>query len=97
VALRTITSAEELLEKHKGLIQNNQSDLESEMKKLQKRIADNRKCLFELRREKMSDQFHDEEQYNMEKGIYEKEIVQCEKRLGIDRGTTQKIRFNRVL
>lgn len=79
--LRKITSAEELLKKHKGLIQINHSDLEAEMKKLQKRIADNRKCLFELRREKMSGQFHDEEQYNMEKAIYEKEIMQSEKRL----------------
>jgi hypothetical protein len=49
-----ITSAEELLEKHKGLIQLNHSDLESELKKLHKRIADYRKGLFELRREKLS-------------------------------------------
>lgn len=71
----------ELLEKHKGLIQINQSDLEGELKKLHKRIADYRKCLFELRREKLSGGFHDEQQYNMEKAIYEQEIVQLEKRL----------------
>ncbi|WP_434749670.1 recombinase family protein [Paenibacillus amylolyticus] len=79
--LRNITSAEELLEKHKGLIQINHTDLENELKKLHKRIADNRKCLFELRREKLSGEFHDEQQYNMEKAIYEQEIVQLEKRL----------------
>lgn len=79
--LRNITSAEELLEKHKGLIQINQADLEGELKKLHKRIADNLKCLFELRREKLSGGFHDEQQYNMEKTIYEQEIVQLEKRL----------------
>ncbi|MFC6332611.1 recombinase family protein [Paenibacillus septentrionalis] len=80
-AFRRLTSAEELLEKHKKLIQINQSDLEGELKKLHKRIADNRKCLFELRREKLSGGFHDEQQYNMEKTIYEQEIVQLEKRL----------------
>ncbi|WEK53263.1 MAG: recombinase family protein [Candidatus Cohnella colombiensis] len=79
--LRSITSAEQLLEKHKSLIQFNQSDMESEMQKMQKRITDNRKYLFELRREKMSGNFHDDEQYNLEKGIYEKEIIKCEKRL----------------
>ncbi|TVX97958.1 recombinase family protein [Cohnella terricola] len=79
--LHSITSAEQLLEKHKGLIQINHSDMESEMQKMQKRITDNRKYLFELRREKMSGNFHDEEQYNLEKGIYENEIIKCEKRL----------------
>lgn len=80
-ALRKITTAEELLEKFKGLINLNQADYESELEKLQKRIADNRKCLFELRREKMSGHFHDEQQYNLEKAYYEQEIVQLEKRL----------------
>ncbi|WP_244863451.1 hypothetical protein [Paenibacillus cisolokensis] len=48
---------------------------------MRKRIADNRQCLFELRREKMSGQLLDEEQYRLEKSFYEKEIVQFERRL----------------
>lgn len=80
-ALRSITSAEQLLEKHKGLIRIDQSGLESEIRTLQKRIAENRQCLFELRREKMSGQLLDEEQYRLEKSFYEKEIVQFERRL----------------
>jgi len=79
--LRKVSSAEELVEKHKGLIQVGGSDIEAEIKRVSKAVADNRKYLFALRKEKLSGKLLDEQQYEMEKGACEQEIVQFERRL----------------
>jgi site-specific DNA recombinase len=53
---------------------------DKDIKKYTKQIEDNRKLLFELRREKMSGNM-DESQYEFEKKEYEKEIQQFETKL----------------
>ncbi|WP_233146899.1 recombinase family protein [Paenibacillus selenitireducens] len=79
--LRSTFSPEELLEKHKRLVQVTHTDLESEMKKRKKWIIENRKCLMELRKERLKGHVLDEHQYELEKSHYEREIVQHESRL----------------
>lgn len=79
--LRSIASAEELLERHKGLIKINQRDLDSEISKLNKAIASNRDCLFGLRKEKLLGNIEDDQQYEHEKSVYEREIKEFESRL----------------
>lgn len=78
---RNIASAEELFEKHKGLIQIDQRDMEVEIKKLNKAITMNRDCLFKLRKAKMLGEIEDDEQYEHEKMTYEREIKEFENRL----------------
>ena len=56
------------------------NDFDREKKKLQKRIEDNRRLLFEIRRQHMLGEI-DNNQYNFEKELYEKEITEAERRL----------------
>ncbi|WP_040950197.1 recombinase family protein [Gorillibacterium massiliense] len=80
-AFREISSAEELFEKHKGLIRINQRDIELEITKVKKAITLNRDCVFQLRKAKMLGEIEDEEQYEHEKSSYETEIKELEGRL----------------
>ncbi len=57
-----------------------QMDVEKEIKKLEKRIEDNRKLLFEIRRQHMLGEM-DVGQYEFEKTQYEKEISEVDKKL----------------
>jgi len=52
-------------------------DLDKEIKLLDKVINDNRRLLFEIRRQHMLNEI-DDSQYTFEKGIYEKEIADAE-------------------
>lgn len=79
--LRSITSAEQLLERFKDNIKINTYDIESEIKRLEKNIDENRRYLLELRKEKMRGGFRDEEQYEYEKRHYEQEIQGWENRV----------------
>lgn len=88
--LRSVTSAEELLERHKDSITVNTKDTQAEVKDLQKKIETNRKCLFELRKQKMSGDLADNDQYEFEKSLYEQEIHTFEKRLNILKEEQQK-------
>lgn len=56
------------------------NDFEKEKRKLEKRIEDNRKLLFEIRRQHMLDEI-DKAQYEFEKEQYEKEITDFEQKL----------------
>jgi len=58
------------------------NDHEKESKKLEKKIEDNRKLLFEIRRQNMNGEV-DNDQYNYERNIYEKEIDESTKRLSV--------------
>lgn len=59
-------------------------DYEKEKRKFEKRIEDNRKLLFEIRRQHMLDEI-DQNQYEYEKEQYEKEITEAENKLAIIR------------
>lgn len=59
-----------------------ESDYAKERKKLEKRIEDNRKLLFEIRRQHLLGEI-DSGQYEFEKVQYEKEILDSEHRLSI--------------
>ena len=88
--LRSITSAEQLLERFKNTIQVNTNDIDLEIKRLQKNIEENRKCILELRKEKMKGAFNDEEQYEFEKRHYEQEIQVWENRMNSLKQELQK-------
>lgn len=79
--LRSITSAEQLLERFKDNIQINTYDIDLEIKRLEKNIDENRKCILELRKEKMRGAINDQEQYEFEKRHYEQEIQGWENRV----------------
>ncbi|UOF90220.1 recombinase family protein [Fodinisporobacter ferrooxydans] len=79
--LRTITSAGQLLERFKDMIQIQTTDIEMEIKKLERHMENNRKFLFELRKEKLSGKIKDNEQYEYEKIMFEQEIQSFENRL----------------
>lgn len=58
------------------------NNFEKEKRKLEKRIEDNRKLLFEIRRQHMLEEI-DRNQYEFEKEQYEKEIAELEKKLSL--------------
>lgn len=88
--LRSITSAEQLLERFKDTIRVNTNDIDLEIKRLQKNIDENRKCILELRKEKMRGAISDEEQYKFEKRHYEQEIQVWENRINSLKQELQK-------
>lgn len=59
-----------------------QGDLEKERRRLKKRIEENRKLLFEIRRHHMLGEI-DRDQYEFEKAQYEKEIAEAEDRISV--------------
>lgn len=59
-----------------------ESNTEKDKRKLEKRIEENRKLLFEVRRQHMLGEI-DDAQYEFEKAQYEKEISESEHRLAI--------------
>lgn len=65
------------------------SDFEKEKRKHEKRIEDNRKLLFEIRRQNMLGEL-DKDQYEFEKGQYEKEIMESEGRLTLIKAEEKK-------
>ncbi|MGN7359959.1 recombinase family protein [Paenibacillus sp. SAF-054] len=65
------------------------NDFEKERKKLERRIEDNRKLLFEIRRQNMLGDI-DSSQYEYEKAQYEKEITDFESRLAVVRANEKK-------
>ncbi|CAM3879301.1 recombinase family protein [Cohnella lubricantis] len=58
------------------------NDREKEKRKLEKRIDDNRKLLFEIRRQNMLGEL-DKAQYDFEREQYEKEIEEADKKLAL--------------
>jgi site-specific DNA recombinase len=58
------------------------TDNEKEKRKLEKRVADNRKLLFEIRRQNMLGEL-DNMQYEYERDQYEKEIAESDKKLAM--------------
>ncbi|WP_249435726.1 recombinase family protein [Paenibacillus sp. Marseille-Q4541] len=69
-----------------GFINN---DFEKEKRKLEKQIENNRKLLFEIRKQNMLGEI-DKNQYEFEKTQYEKEITDCENQLSIVRVNEKK-------
>lgn len=55
-------------------------DFDKDIKRLEKTIADNRKLLFEIRKQNMLGEI-DQAQYEFEKGQYEHEILESEKKI----------------
>lgn len=64
-------------------------DFDKEKRKLEKRVEDNRKLLFEIRRQNMLGEI-DGGQYEFEKSQYEQEIVDADKQLSIIKAKQQQ-------
>jgi DNA invertase Pin-like site-specific DNA recombinase len=75
--MRSITSPEELLERHKSSIRIDTVNTEKRLKEIEERIIVNRKLLSDLRREKLLGEIA-EEQYKFEKEQCEKKIDKLE-------------------
>ncbi|GIO38874.1 serine recombinase [Paenibacillus antibioticophila] len=65
-------------------------DNDKEKKQLEKRITDNRKWLFEIRRQNMQGEL-DKAQYDFEREQYEKEIEAAEKRMSVISANEQRV------
>lgn len=83
--LSRVSSSIKQLEK-KGLkelqLDIKKNNYDKEKRQVQKQIEDNRKLLFEIRRQHMLEQI-DKDQYEFERQAYEKEIMECEQRLEV--------------
>lgn len=72
-------------------------DFEKDITKLEKQISNNRRLLFEIRRQSMNDEI-DTEQYEFEKSQYEKEIKDSElKLMGLNKRSEELKNKERVL
>nr|WP_290908933.1 recombinase family protein [Anoxybacillus sp.] len=78
--IRSITSVEQLLEKHKDKIKVQTKDFEKEIKQLEKQLEQTRYLLLELRKQKMLGQIS-EAQFQFEEKQYNKEISDLENQL----------------
>ncbi|WP_035300393.1 recombinase family protein [Brevibacillus thermoruber] len=78
--LQSITSAQQLFETHKGLIQINTTTSEREIAEQENKINKYREALYSLRKAVLDGEI-DEKQFHYEKAQFEKEIKQYESRL----------------
>jgi site-specific DNA recombinase len=80
-ALEEMVNIDEMVENHSIPLRSTQRvNFEKAKKKLEKKIQDHRKFLFEIRKQKMAGGM-DEEQYDFEKEIYEKGIAEYQRQL----------------
>ncbi|MED4016314.1 recombinase family protein [Sutcliffiella cohnii] len=80
--IQSITSVEQLFEKYKDVIKLKDNNSEKEIIKLEKELEENRKLLFELRKDKKLGEIT-EKQYLYEKQQFEKDIYNIEEKIQI--------------